>query len=137
MYLSQAIANAKSVGQVSEIFAIREVKIFLNCMSDTVTVEGYEGSVTTDFIAQKIMNSFFSIEIEKESKRLASLLTEKIFIPLKHMVECRRSRWYFYQLTALTRASWMSPQSSEFGSSIALKHAMALGFLDEKYRNNW
>lgn len=137
MYLSQAIANASSVGQIREIFARREVEISLNCMSDIVTVEGYEGSVTTDFIAKKIMESFFIIETEKESKTLAALLAEKIFIPLKHIVECRRGRWYFYQLTALKRASWISPQAPEFGSSIALKHAMVLGFLDEKYRNNW
>ncbi len=136
MYLSLAITKAESVAEFRDIFA-KNVEITLGCMNDVVTVDGYEGSVSTDVIANKVIGSFSNAETEDGSKQLATLLATKVFIPLKTLVESRRNRCSSYQLIALTRIEWAKSPSHEFGRSVALKHAMVLGFLDKKYRNGW
>ncbi|NGX60024.1 MAG: hypothetical protein KR126chlam3_01186 [Chlamydiae bacterium] len=129
MRLDLALGKCKSISDCNDIFD-GGVKVQLKYLNDSVTVEGYEGSVTTDSIANKI-TTFGFIETE-DSKRLAGSLAKKVFIPLKKLVEAPENQCSLYQLAALTRIGWTPPPASEFGGSIALKHAMALGFLDEK-----
>lgn len=130
IFLSHAITKAKSIAELNDIF-INKVNIQLGWANDKVTVEGYEGSVSTDFIANLVLN--LSDSETGDSKRLASFFAEKVFIQLKHLVDSPENQCSPYQLAALTRLIWTPPQAPEFGNSIALKHAMVLGNLDRKY----
>lgn len=132
MNLSEVIVEAMSIARLNEIF-VGEVNVQLGWVNDSVTIEGYEGAITTDFIAYRVLN--LSGAETEDSKRLANLLEEKVFTPLKILVESPENQYSLYQLIALTRVGWTPPQSSEFGSSWALKHAMVLGLLDRKYAN--
>ena len=136
MRLSEAITKAKSVTELRDVFA-NDVNIELGRITDAVTVKGYEGSVTTDFIARKVSGSFFRAEKEEGSKELAVSLAKKVFTPLRSLVESRQNRCSFYQVAALTRIGWTPPPAPEFGDCTALKHAMILGCLDDKYKNGW
>ena len=137
MILSQVITKAKSAADLNDIFE-NNVNVQLGWVNDTVTVERYTGSVTTDFIARCIIARFIVDRGDSQTedcKRLAKLLAEKVFIPLKNLVESPDNQCSLYQLTALTPISWTPQPAPEFGKSIALKHAMVLGSLDQKYMN--
>lgn len=123
--LSAAIEGA-GIDDLNNIFD-RIVDVKLGYYNDQVSVEGYTGTVTTDVIARKIMKLGFVNTLE--SKRLANSLTEKVFKPLKELVEAPENYYSLYQITALTRIAWTPDPEEEFGKSVALKHAMALGFL--------
>lgn len=129
--LSDALSKAKSITDLNDIFA-HEVDVQIGCMNDIVTVDGYEGSVTTDAIAQKVMRSSPEWETD-DSTQLATYLAEKVFTPLRNLVEAPKNRCAAYQIVALTRIGWTPPPAPQFGKSIALKHAMVLGMLDSKY----
>lgn len=130
MNLSQAITKAKSIADLNDIF-VSKVNVQLGWANDSVTIEGYQGAVTTDFIAHRVLN--LSNSETEDSKRLANFLAKKVFIPLKNLVESPENQCSPYQLMALTRIGWTPPQFPEFGRSVALKHAMVLGLLDRKY----
>lgn len=130
MRLSQALEKANAVSDLYDIFVAYEVEVKIHCLSDSVRVKGYEGTVSTDEIARKI--SELGFVNTQESLHLAESLATKIFLPLKELVEDPENRCALYQLVALTRIGWTPPPTREFGGSIALKHAMCLGFLDEK-----
>lgn len=132
MYLSQAITKAKSIDDFNTIFE-NNVVIQLGWVNDKVTVQGYQGTVTTDLIAQCVLK--VSSSETKDSKKLATLLAMKVFTPLKNLVEAPENQCVPYQIAALTRIGWTPRPASEFGRSIALKHAMVLGLLDIKYAN--
>ena len=136
MDLSQVITKAKSVADLNEVFA-HNVNVKLGWLNDIVTVEGYEGAVSTDFIARRVVSVRRGLEITEDSKQLAKFLAEKVFAPLTNLVESPENCCSLYQLTALTRMTYTPPQEPEFGCSIALKHAMILGLLDQKYTTMW
>ncbi len=133
MKLNHAINKAKSIPELNDIFE-NTVNITLGCINDVVTIQGYEGVVNTDFLARKVMSVWFSgIEGSQDSRVLAGYLAEKVFAPLRDLVEAPGNQCALYQLAALTRIGWTPPQAPKFGRSVALKHAMVLGLLDRKF----
>lgn len=126
--LQFAINKAHTVAEFGEIFS-KNVQVRLNWFSDSVTIEGYEGAVTTDFIASKIMRTF-DWRPSDEKKQLARLIANKVFLPLRELVEAPENQCLPYQLIALKRVTFTPPAAPEFGNSIALKHAMVIGCLD-------
>lgn len=129
MTLSSVLDAAKSIEALNVIFD-HNVTVELGWMNDAVTIGGYKGTVTTDFIAKKVLPIAIQAEESDDSKRLAKSLAEKVFAPLQSLVESPANRHALYQLAALTRVTWTPPQAPVFGSSVALKHAMVLGLLD-------
>jgi hypothetical protein len=77
MNLSQAITKAKSIADLNDIF-VSKVNVQLGWTNDSVTIEGYQGAVTTDFIAHCVLN--LSNSETEDSKRLANFLAEKVFM---------------------------------------------------------
>jgi adenine/guanine phosphoribosyltransferase-like PRPP-binding protein len=132
MQLSNVIAKAKDVSELCDVFT-NNVQIELGYASDIVTVKGYDGSVSTDTIARKIMEDSIWRPKQERSKELAALLAAKVFLPLKNLVESRQNQCTLYQMAALTRILWTPPPADEFGKSVALKHAIALSALDQRY----
>lgn len=131
MRLSIALATATTLTELNHIFA-NNVEVSVGCISDSVTVNGYEGDVSTDVIARTISQLGF-VDTD-ESHRLADTLADKVFLPLKVLVEDQRCS--LYKITTLTRLVYTPPSAVEFGTSIALKHAMCLGLLNQrKYLN--
>lgn len=132
MNLSSVLNSTKTISGIAQIFEL-DVKVELGCLTDSVTIKGYKGAVTTDAVMQTV-GFVCNIDPESLSKaRLAKLLAKKIFKPLRVLVEAPENQCRLYQLTALSR--WCSrAQAPEFGTSVALRHAMILGFLDEKYK---
>ncbi len=118
MYLPETItkgSQAKSLSELIDIFE-KEVNVQLGFVNDKVTIEGYSGWVTTDFIARQMFGVSKSQTTDTEG--LAKILAEKVFIPLKNLVESPENQCVLYQLTALTRICWTPPQAPEFGNSI-------------------
>ena len=135
MKLWRAINKAKSITELNDIFE-NAVTITLGCINDVVIIQGYEGAINTDFIARKVASVWSSgIEESQDSQVLARYLAEKVFAPLRDLVESTENQCSLYQLAALTRIAWTPPQAPEFGHSVALKHAMVLGFLDRRLAN--
>jgi hypothetical protein len=135
MDLFQAMTKATSIAELNDIFE-NNVKVELGWVNDRVTVDGYQGVVTTDFIAGRALRlSPSPNNLTSESAHLAELLLSKVFRPLKNLVESPENRCTFYQFVAFTRISWTPPPVAEFSRSAALKHAMVLGCLDNQYCN--
>lgn len=130
MSLSEVLLKAKSVGDFNEIFD-KSIQVQLGWFEDEVTVNGYRGTVTTDFVAQRILS--LSDENTEESRRLAASLMSKVFMPLKNLVEAPENRCSLYQVSALMRMCWVPRPAVVFGTSVALRHAMVVGVLDPRY----
>ena len=133
MNLSDALSKANSIGDLDKIFA-HTTTVQLGWMNDIVTVDGYKSSVTTDFIARQVMQFAPRLNTE-DSKRLATCLAEKVFTPLRKLVEAPENGCATYQVFALSRIGWTPPPAPQFGQCVALKHAMVLGMLDSNYAN--
>ena len=133
MRLSEAITKAVSSAEFNDIFA-KKVEVQIDGARDKVTIEGFEGAVTTDFIARCVFDQVGYKEPNSEnSKRLAKDLDDKVFMPLKTLVDSPEQRCSLYWLTSLIRIVWPSSPEPKFGYAIALRHAMILGRLDEQY----
>lgn len=131
--LTNALTNAKTVADFNDIFE-GDVKVRLGCYSDIVKVRGYDGYVSTDTIAHNVLKVCNRKTYTQGSIELAGYLAEKVFLPLKDLIESPDNQCAFYQVAALIRFSWSKSAHPDFGNSIALKHAVILGWLDEKYK---
>lgn len=129
MDLQQALTKATTVTEFIDIFK-NDVKVTLGWVNDQVTIDGYQGSVTTDFIARRIV--LLNQLKTEDSATLRWNLAVKVFFPLKNLVESPENQCSLYQLTALTRIFWTWAPAQQFGRSIALKHAMVLRILDHE-----
>ncbi|MEM1283102.1 MAG: hypothetical protein AAGG81_06065 [Chlamydiota bacterium] len=133
MELNNALEKAKSYSELNDIFE-NNVDVKLGFLNDEVSVTGYEGTVTTDYIARRIMDLYKQpAKSDEESRKLASLLEDKVFLPLKDLVEAPENHCSLYQVSALARVIWTPPPAQQFGHSIALKHAMVLRVLERAY----
>ena len=85
MRLDNAINRSTNCRDFCEIFS-KGVKVQIDTFwgVDSVSVEGYKGTVTTDFIAEKL----FGIKLgqKEEASQLHDLLKDKVFIPLRNRV---------------------------------------------------
>ena len=127
MNLSDALTQATSIQDFSFILE-KKVSVQLGLKKETVFIEGYEGSVEADDLAHYVVN-LSQVETE-DSKKLAGLLAEKIFVPLKSLSDAKEASDSSNQIEAVEFTSFQLPQTSE---SIAYKHAMVLGVLDSKF----
>ncbi len=138
MNLEVALNRSQTCEAFYEIFnAHVHVKIDKVWGVDLVSVEGYTGSISTDFIAEEIIAKFSNIKPDESAIQLAELLKNKVFIPLRERVvkleinDC--SALLFYTLRNIVRISY-TPDCPHLSHGYAvLKHSMCLSFLDPAY----
>ena len=105
---------------------------------DSVSIEGYQGTVTTDFIASQIMKKFgreIKEDQEESALKLAELLKGKVFIPLRQYVKKldKYNCWLSitYKIRNCTRIGW-TPEDFELTHGYyVLKHSMCIMVLDK------
>jgi hypothetical protein len=132
MNLSTALSNAITLTELLEIFD-NDIEVKIAYINDQVTVKNYACNITTYQIAHKIMTITRTLKGDKLAPLLGKCLAEKVFHPLKVLVESTSNYCSLYQISALTRVAWIPPPANEFGDAVALKHAMVLSFLDSTY----
>jgi hypothetical protein len=135
--LSSALLSAQSVQDLSAIFSGQnpdDVNVVLGSTDDEVSVAGYEGTVSTEAIARTVVR-IGNCQQTQASKALAATLATKVFEPLTKLVDAPHGGCSVmtYKLFALSRMGWTPPQDPRFGSSVALKHAICLMFLDDSF----
>lgn len=139
MRLSEAISKSESCQNFCKIFENRvNTQIDLFWGLDSVSVEGYEGSVTTYFIARQILDKFHLIK-EKEEKAALSLfglMTNKVFIPLRdRIIECDRVSCYlstlFYKIRNCSQICWVPSDPKLTGGYAVLNHSMCVMLLNK------
>lgn len=139
MRLQEAINKSVNCQGFCEIFEKRvktELDLFWGL--DSVSVEGYEGSVSTHFIAQQILGKFHLIKEEEEKSALAlsEFLTNKVFIPLRdRLMESDRASCGLstltYKIRNCSQMCWVPSDRRLTAGYGVLNHSMCVMFLNK------
>ncbi len=130
MKLADAIMNCGTCGDFSEIFKDNEVYVEIDTWwgEDSVTVNGYEGAVTTDFVAQQMISKFSCTKNEKTAAiELADVIDEKIFNSLKKRIRklekdnCMST--LVYRIRSLHRMGYSPSNINLTGGDYLLQHS--------------
>ena len=138
MRLDHAISQSHTCEQFCNIFS-KNVDVQLNTLwgVDAVSVEGYEGTVTTDLIARAVSDKFNNIneDQEQEALKLADNLTSKVFVPLRdRIIQLDRSSCaatLLYKIRNCGRIGWTPEDRNLTAGYAVLKHSMCVMFLNK------
>lgn len=138
MRLDHAISQSQTCEQFCNIFS-KSVDVQINTLwgVDAVCVEGYEGTVTTDFIAKAVSAKFSKISEDQEQMalKLADDLTSKIFVPLRdRIIQLDRSNCaatLLYKIRNFGRIGWTPEDRNLTAGYAVLKHSMCVMFLNK------
>ncbi|NGX34066.1 MAG: hypothetical protein K1060chlam1_00413 [Candidatus Anoxychlamydiales bacterium] len=132
MNLEIAVNNSSTCSQFFNIFD-NNVQVDVNTMwgTDNVSVDGYEGTVSTDFIARQLFLKFTNDKVsDDESTQLATLLETKVFIPLRDRIiqldkySCCST--LIYKIRNFTRIGWTPEDFNLTAGYPCLRHSMPL-----------
>lgn len=133
MTLDISITTARTLQEFRHIFDRNvEVKIDPFWGTDSVTIEGYEGAVSTDLIASAIFNiTNFDASQDAEAYSLAELLANKVFLPLRDEVvrldaNCSAT---IYKIRNIGRIAYTPEDFKITMGYPCLKHSMPLLWL--------
>jgi hypothetical protein len=145
MRLDEAINHSCTYAELVQIFD-RDVEVQVDTFwgVDSVKVEGYEGTVSTDLIARHVTLKFsdfsgdVSYEImQKGPLKLAGLLKNKVFTPLRdHLKKLDRSNCMLtlaYKIRNCMRMAWTTQDDRLTGGYLALKHGTCVMFLERAW----
>jgi hypothetical protein len=139
MQLKDALDHCGTCEGFRKIFEGRvKTEIDLFWGSDSVSIDGYEGSVSTLFIARQILQKFHSVKEEeaKDALALSELIKDKVFIPLRNrMLEADQDTCNLatiaYQIRNCAQNCW-TPADPKFTAGYhVLNHSMCLMLLDK------
>src|SRR5690348_693453 len=136
MQLDHAIRQSQTCEEFSNIFS-KNVAIQINALwgVDAVSVEGYGGTVTMDFIANAIADKFSQIAKGQEiiALKLAGQLISKIFVPLRdrviHLDRSNCATLLLYKIRNCGRIFWTPEDRDLTARYPVLKHSMWVMFL--------
>lgn len=139
MRLENAILQSRTCQEFCDILD-RRVNVQIDSLwgVDTVAIDGYEGTVSTDLIAEQITKKFGHSVKENEEEaglRLADLLKEKVFIPLRERVKeldvsnCIAS--LAYKIRNSARLGFTPTDRNLTEGYLVLKHSMCVMYLDK------
>jgi hypothetical protein len=145
MRLNEAINHSCTYEQLVKIFE-RDVEVQVDTFwgVDSVKIEGYEGTVSTDLIAnhvgRKLSSGFHGnacgIEtLQRAPLKLAELLRDKVFTPLRdRLKKLDRTNCMLtlpYKIRNCVRMAWTPQDDRLTGGYLALKHGTCVLFLEK------
>ncbi len=136
MTLATSISNSLTCKQLCQIFE-KNVRVDIDTMwgTDSVSVNGYEDAVSTNFIASHVINNLWDVdESQKDSAQtLQNLLENKVFCPLRdRFLQLERDNRFaalVYKIRNLTRICYTPDNPKLTAGYTCLKHSVCTMFI--------